>query len=42
MTGDCHSDWQKNYSSISEHAELVQKQLLEVEKEGLISRTTLR
>ena len=42
MTGDCRSDWQKNYSSIGEHAELVEKQFLEEEKEGLITRTTLR
>ena len=42
MTSDGHSDWQPNYSSISDHAKLVEKQFREEEAEGLMARTSLR
>ena len=35
-------DWQHNYSSLDEHASLVQKQFEAEEAEGLMSRQTLR
>ena len=39
---DERGDWQRNYPSLAEHAELVLKQFLAEESEGLMSRTTLR
>ena len=42
ITEEERGDWQKNYSSLREHSELVQKQFETEEEEGLMSRLTLR
>ena len=42
ITEEERGDWQKNYSSLREHTDLVQKQFETEEEEGLMSRLTLR
>ena len=39
---ELHSGWQTNYSSIAEHADLVEKQFAQEEAEGLMTGTTVR
>ena len=39
---ELHSGWQTNYSSIAEHADLVDQQFAQEEREGLMTRTTGR
>ena len=39
---DERSDWQRNYSSITEHVELVTKQFAAEESEGMMTRMRLR
>ena len=42
MSDEIHGGWQTNYPSLQEHAELVQKQFEGEEREGLMTRMTVR
>ena len=42
QTDEGLGDWQKNYSSVDEHVALVEKQFVQEEDDGLMTRCTLR